>query len=165
MPLRKIRWGLLLTLVLGGHGLASANKALEHSFFLRANASPENNPQYSKVKAYRKNPALLEKAKILYLLGQIQQSPFLFERNGTTYTGPKAAAHLRMKYGYAKNRISTAEQFIHFIAAGSLTTGKPYYIIDEQGTKHPSLDVLENELALLEENLEDGQSIQTNPKT
>lgn len=113
----------------------------------------EDHAEFSKVSKSMHNPALLEKAKILYLINRIKFSSYRFERNGIAYEGSRAASHLLMKYTAVKDRIETAEQFVLYIAAGSSLSGRPYYILKEDGTRHPSRAVLLKELSLLEERL------------
>jgi hypothetical protein len=78
-------------------------------------------------------PALSEREKIERLLAYVAQSPAIFVRNGTDYSGAQAADHLRTKWNRAGSRIATAREFIDQAATSSSATGKPYQIRIESG--------------------------------
>jgi len=128
--------------------------SVRDGFTLNPESLIETSPYYAKVTESLGRPGLFEKSKILYLIGQIRSSSFEFERNGRIYTGSKAASHLMMKYGFAKDRVKTAEEFIQFIASESSETHKPYYVIDASGIRHKTQEVLVHELSLLERKLQ-----------
>ena len=139
-----------------GFAAAAAEAGGFQSKSLRLNkmADPESNSQYRKVLAVMDNKTLLEPAKILYLVTQLKLSPYQFERNESIYDGGKAASHLLMKYSAVRDRIETAEQFIDYIASRSSKSGRPYHVLDANGKRYLSHDVLINELAELEASIE-----------
>ena len=64
------------------------------------------------------------------LIDGLRNSPCRFQRNGRWYDGERAAAHLRRKYDYARDRGRTgsAEDFIERAASRSSFTGRPYRV-------------------------------------
>ena len=94
---------------------------------------------------------MTEQQKIQALIHGVEVLPGAkFIRNGSSYDGKQAADHLRMKLNYAGDRIRTAEQFIHNIAAGSSTSGQPYQIELADGRRISSAAFFEAELKRLE---------------
>lgn len=116
------------------------NAAFYHSFLTLADAAFET-------------PYLIERLKIVQLILCVRQMTWRFERNGRLFTCPEAAARLARKYRAVAERISTAEQFIEFIATGSAMSGRPYYFLSETGTRIAVGDFLLQELEVLELNL------------
>lgn len=74
-----------------------------------------------------------EREKIIYLLDEIEHSPFIFVRNGSEFSGAQARTHIQEKWDYAGNRIRTAEDFIRLVASESTLTGTPYYVRLKKG--------------------------------
>jgi hypothetical protein len=74
-------------------------------------------------------PDATAQAEIDHLLEYVGTSPCTFVRNGSPGTGDAARKHLEFKYTFAKGRISTAEEFIKYLATSSSTSGEPYKII------------------------------------
>jgi hypothetical protein len=74
-----------------------------------------------------------EQTRIDELIVCVAASDISFVRNGTTHDAREAAAHMRMKWGYAGKRITTAEIFIEHIGSRSSTTGEPYRVILRDG--------------------------------
>jgi hypothetical protein len=66
--------------------------------------------------------------EVEHLLSFIEQSGCTFIRNDKTYTASRARDHLERKYGYAKSKIESAEQFIEHIGTASSRNGKAYQI-------------------------------------
>jgi hypothetical protein len=68
--------------------------------------------------------------EIDYLLQHLETSGCEFYRNGSWYDGPRAKAHLRMKYDYlaAKNQIGSTEDFIDKAASTSSLSGQSYKV-------------------------------------
>lgn len=67
-------------------------------------------------------------AEIRHLVDFIAASGCQFIRNGDAHDSKAAAEHLLMKYGKAKSRLSTPEQFIDKVASRSYLTGKEYRV-------------------------------------
>lgn len=145
---------LMLTVVVPQAGaMGKQVPAMKTGILLRSESLPEANPEYKKILKVLPNPALREKAKILYLISRIKHSSYRFERNGVVFDSRRAAMHLMMKYRAVKDQVETAEEFVFSIGSGSHKTGKPYFILTGDGARYPSRDVLMNELAVLEESL------------
>jgi len=66
--------------------------------------------------------------EIDHLLQFVGSSPCTFIRNGTEYAADKARDHLQSKYRFVGSRISTAEEFIRYLATQSSMSGEPYHV-------------------------------------
>jgi hypothetical protein len=86
-------------------------------------------------------------AEIDHLLGFIAASPCAFIRNGVAYDGADAMAHIKDKYGYYRDEIHSAEDFIALAASKSALSGKPY-LVKCGGTTEPAADWISRELAV-----------------
>ena len=67
-------------------------------------------------------------AEIRHLLAFVADSGCTFFRNGDPHDAGSASAHLTMKYGKAKAKLATPEQFIEYVATGSYFTGREYRV-------------------------------------
>ncbi len=94
---------------------------------------------------------LSEKDKINYLLDELEKSKLIFIRNGDEYSAKDAREHMQKKLDYAGNRITTADQFITYIATKSSLSGKSYYVKYPDGKQTESAVYLRNLLSKLEE--------------
>ena len=65
---------------------------------------------------------------INYLLNYVENSKLVFIRNGKEHTPVEAAAHMRRKYNYFKDKIKTPEDFVRLCASKSLRSGRPYML-------------------------------------
>lgn len=95
-----------------------------------------------------------EQAKIDGLLARVRDSNASFLRNGKSYDGRKAAAHLKRKLSFAGSRVKTARGFIQGIASRSEETGRPYAVLFEDGRRKPLGEWLNELLAQLEKGQE-----------
>jgi hypothetical protein len=66
--------------------------------------------------------------EIDHLLQYVGDSSCTFVRNGDEYPAAKARDHLATKYRFVGERISTAEDFIRYLATGSSVSGEPYHV-------------------------------------
>ena len=66
--------------------------------------------------------------EVQYLLNYIAETECDFIRNGIPYKADKTISHIKKKYRYFKNKISTAEEFIELSASKSMISNKPYLI-------------------------------------
>lgn len=73
-------------------------------------------------------PSAREKQRIDALIAAVEKSGLIFIRNGSEHSAADAASHMRLKVNNAGNRISTAEQFIDYLASKSSITGSPYFL-------------------------------------
>ncbi len=67
----------------------------------------------------------------MYLLDFVANTACKYERNGTLYGGIEAQAHIKNKYYYFIEKISSAEDFIKYSATRSTLSGKKYKIFCE----------------------------------
>ena len=74
------------------------------------------------------SPQDAAKDEIDHLLKYIGASSCTFVRNGTEYPAAKARDHLETKYRFVGGRITTAEDFIKYLATGSSVSGAPYHV-------------------------------------
>lgn len=76
-----------------------------------------------------------EQARIDFLIHGVETTAKVkFIRNGSEYDGAAAASHLRMKLGYAGERVKTAEDFVKYCASESSLTHQKYKIRAADGT-------------------------------
>lgn len=76
-----------------------------------------------------------EQARIDFLIHGVETSSGVkFIRNGSEYDGVAGAKHLRMKLGYAGERVKTAEEFVKYCASESSFTHQKYKIRAADGT-------------------------------
>ncbi len=68
------------------------------------------------------------KGEIDHLLNYVATSSCTFVRNSTEYAASKARDHLAGKYQFAGSRVSSAEEFIQYLATQSSITGEPYHV-------------------------------------
>lgn len=73
-------------------------------------------------------PGARADAEIRHLIDFVAASGCSFVRNGDPHEPKAAAEHLLMKYGKAKSRVDTAEDFIDKVASRSYLTGNPYSV-------------------------------------
>jgi hypothetical protein len=74
------------------------------------------------------SPQEAAQGEIDHLLQYVAASSCTFVRNGTEYPADKAREHLAGKYRFAGSRITTAEDFIKYLATGSSMSGEPYHV-------------------------------------
>ena len=66
--------------------------------------------------------------RIDQLISSIESSGCSFIRNGKTYATKQGVAHIKKKYDYFKDDITTVDQFIKRTATKSLITGRRYQV-------------------------------------
>lgn len=84
--------------------------------------------------------------EIRHLLDFVSASGCTFIRNGDPHDSKSAAEHLSMKYGRARSRLATPEQFIDHVATGSYFSGKPYRVKCSGRDEMATADWLKREL-------------------
>lgn len=93
----------------------------------------------------------VEAARIRQLIDHVRSlEGAMFIRNGEEHTPAEAADHLQRKWDSAGDEITTAEQFIDQLASKSSTSGEPYIIRLQDGTKVPSGQYLRERLKEIE---------------
>ena len=73
-------------------------------------------------------PLDASKGEIDHLLQYIGDSSCTFVRNGSEYPADKAREHLASKYHFVGSRISTADDFIKYLATQSSMSGEAYHV-------------------------------------
>lgn len=75
-------------------------------------------------------PSAATQAEVSHLFSYLAGSNCQFNRNGSWYSAPDAAAHLKKKYDYLadKGAVTTSERFIELGASKSSVSGKPYLV-------------------------------------
>jgi len=68
------------------------------------------------------------KREIDHLLNFVATSSCTFVRNGTEYPPDKARDHLASKYQFAGGKITTADEFIKYLATESSMSGELYHV-------------------------------------
>jgi len=74
------------------------------------------------------DPGAIPQAEIDHLLAFVGTSQCAFIRNGSSHPPTEAREHLASKFSFAKGRISTAEEFIRYLATESSMSGEPYRV-------------------------------------
>jgi len=124
----------------------------EAPVFLSDSRSPEASRAFQKALSAEES-ILQEKARIDYLLEGISACPYNFIRNGRSYDGKRAAAHLRWKHFRRRSKVKTAEDFIAQVANGSKMSGEPYGVEFPGKKRYPLRPILEKELKAFDEAL------------
>jgi hypothetical protein len=94
---------------------------------------------------------MTETQKIDALIVSVEQLPgAVFIRNGSEFSGVKAAEHLRAKWKYAGERVKTAEDFIRLCASASSMSGNRYQIRFADGRTVYSADFFHQQLRRIE---------------
>ena len=74
-------------------------------------------------------PEAKESLAITHLIQFVRESGLQYIRNGKSYNADDAASHMETKLNYARERLTTAEEFIDYVASRSSITNKPYYVV------------------------------------
>ncbi|MCF6325420.1 MAG: DUF5329 domain-containing protein [Gammaproteobacteria bacterium] len=69
-----------------------------------------------------------QRHEVEHLLNFIANTSCIIDRNGSLHNGPEALAHIKKKYAYFRNDISSTEQFIELSASQSTFSGKAYTV-------------------------------------
>ncbi|SEL89119.1 hypothetical protein SAMN05216262_1302 [Colwellia chukchiensis] len=84
--------------------------------------------------------------EIAHLLSYVERTQCLYERNGTKHNGVAAVKHIRKKYQYFADKITSSEDFIKYSATKSTISGKHYLIHCPKKATRKSRDWLLMEL-------------------
>lgn len=84
--------------------------------------------------------------EIRHLIDFVSTSGCTFIRNGDPHDSKSAAEHLLMKYGRAKSRLDTPEEFIAAVATRSYLTGQEYRVQCPGSAEMANADWLQAEL-------------------
>ena len=75
-----------------------------------------------------------EQARIDFLIHEVETARGItFIRNGSEYDGVEGAKHLRMKLGFAGERVKTAEDFVKYCATESSMSHRKYQVRTADG--------------------------------
>jgi hypothetical protein len=66
--------------------------------------------------------------EIEYLISYLETSDCQMIRNGKAYSGEDGAKHVRRKYDYFRDKISSTEDFIGYAATKSTISGRLYEV-------------------------------------
>ncbi len=80
-------------------------------------------------------PDARETLAITHLIQYVRESGLQFIRNSKAYNADDAADHMSKKMDYARDRLTTAEEFIDYVASRSSITNLPYYVVSNDGKK------------------------------
>ncbi len=70
-----------------------------------------------------------QKPEVEHLLEFVKNSGCKFERNGKLHDGERASRHIRDKYEYFIDEITSTETFIEYAATKSMISGKYYLVL------------------------------------
>ena len=87
-----------------------------------------------------------QKSEVEHLVNYLESSDCLMIRNGTSHNGADAAGHVRRKYDYFRDDISSTEEFIELSATKSTISRKPYEVHCPGEPPRKSADWLLDEL-------------------
>jgi len=75
-----------------------------------------------------------EQTRIDFLIHEVETARGMtFIRNGSEYDGAAGAKHLRMKLGFAGDRVKTAEDFVKYCASESSMSHRKYQVRTADG--------------------------------
>ena len=83
---------------------------------------------FASASAASASPQDAAKDEIDHLLQYVAASSCTFVRNGTEYPAAQARDHLETKYRFVGGRITSADDFIKYLATGSSVSGAPYHV-------------------------------------
>jgi hypothetical protein len=87
-----------------------------------------------------------QKPEVEHLIAYLENSDCEMIRNGKSHSGKDGARHVRRKYGYFRDDISSTEEFIALSATKSTMSSKLYQVRCPGSDPVPSRDWLLQEL-------------------
>ena len=93
-----------------------------------------------------------QRPEVEYLMNFMKNSSCELNRNGKFYKGNEAVSHIKKKYEYFRNKITTTEEFIEYTATKSTISGKDYLVRCGDGETFKTKEWLLNELERYREN-------------
>ena len=85
--------------------------------------------------------------EVEYLIRSLETSDCEMIRNGKSYDGEAAAAHVKRKYDHFRHRITSTPEFIELSATRSTMSGKKYMVECPGEKPIPSADWLREKLS------------------
>ena len=92
------------------------------------------------------DPDATAQREIDHLLAYVAASNCTFVRNGERFPAEKAREHLATKYQWTRSRLTTAEEFIKYLATESSMSHQPYMIVCANAKERPAGAWLAEEL-------------------
>ena len=151
--MRLINCSLLFLILLHSGFRSRVREKTPFGLLLGPPQPVQESSYYEEITHYRGQKAAWERAKADYLIERIRTSPLTFIRNGDSYPGREAAAHIAWKYRIRGKKVEDARDFIKYFATRSSETGKPYLVQTPDGKVYQASDILYNELRILNEQL------------
>jgi len=68
-------------------------------------------------------------AEVEHLINYLADSDCRMIRNGKSHSAKDGAKHMRMKYDYFRNKISSTEEFIEYAGTKSTMSGRLYEVL------------------------------------
>ena len=87
-----------------------------------------------------------QKPEVTHLLEYVRTSDCKFDRNGKLYDGERAYKHIKGKYEYFVDDITSTETFIEYAATKSMMSGKYYMVSCGDSAPVKLADWLDEEL-------------------
>jgi hypothetical protein len=87
-----------------------------------------------------------QKPEVVHLLLFVETTECAFERNGKKYNGERASKHIKRKYNYFRDQITTTQEFIEYSGTKSTMSGKFYLVYCGDNDPIKSQDWLLEEL-------------------
>ncbi|VAW88370.1 Oligopeptide ABC transporter, periplasmic oligopeptide-binding protein OppA (TC 3.A.1.5.1) [hydrothermal vent metagenome] len=87
-----------------------------------------------------------QRHEVEHLLNFIASTTCIIDRNGSLHNGPEALVHIKRKYAYYRDDISSTEQFIALSASQSTFSGKAYTVRCGRGEVETTREWLLGEL-------------------
>jgi hypothetical protein len=103
------------------------------------------------------DPDATAQREIDHLLDYVAASKCTFVRNGERFDAVKAREHLATKLAFVRWRLSTADEFVKYLATESSVTHEPYLIVCG-GRERPAGAWLSTELEHFRKAQRDGQA-------
>jgi len=69
-----------------------------------------------------------QRHEVEHLLNFVANTSCIIERNSSLHSGPEALSHIKKKYAYYRNDISSTEEFIELSASKSTFSGNFYTV-------------------------------------
>lgn len=69
-----------------------------------------------------------QRHEVEHLLNFVASTSCIINRNGSLHTGPEALSHIRKKYTYFRDKITSTEKFIELAASKSTLSGNVYTV-------------------------------------
>jgi len=89
-----------------------------------------------------------QRHEVEHLLKFVANTTCIIDRNGSLHNGPEALSHIKKKYAYFQNKITSTEAFIELTASKSTFSGNVYMVRCEGGKMMTTREWLLDELEI-----------------